>query len=195
MLNDPIREIDSTRRKATKELDSKRRALLGQFMTPTRTAVRHSPLRLALLTLRTLALIVIGALNGFAVAAPIQPSDIHVIDGDTIRLRQQKPDVRLVGFNSPETRRAKCDAERALGKKAAGRVRDLISGGKLDFEFVACSCQPGTEGKQTCNYGRRCGTLKVNERDIGELLIAEGLAVPFKCGPTRCPPTPRPWCN
>jgi hypothetical protein len=26
-------------------------------------------------------------------------------------------------------------------------------------------------------------------------LIAEGLAVPFQCGETRCPKTPRPWCE
>ena len=26
-------------------------------------------------------------------------------------------------------------------------------------------------------------------------LIGEGLAVPFKCGTTSCPPTPRPWCG
>ena len=37
MLNDS-RQIDSARRKASKELDSTRRAELGQFMTPTRIA-------------------------------------------------------------------------------------------------------------------------------------------------------------
>src|SRR6185436_11681631 len=146
-------------------------------------------------SLRMLLSIAMGVLTSFAVAAPIQPNDIYVLDGDTIRVHKQKPDVRLVGFNAPETRRAKCDAERALGGKATRRVRDLVGGGKLDFEFVACSCPPGTEGKQSCNWGRRCGTLKVNDRDIGDVLIAEGLAVPFKCGATRCPPTPRPWCN
>jgi endonuclease YncB( thermonuclease family) len=42
-------------------------------------------------------------------------AEVRVIDGDTIRLHQKKPDVRLVGFNAPETRRAQCDAERKLG--------------------------------------------------------------------------------
>jgi hypothetical protein len=27
------------------------------------------------------------------------------------------------------------------------------------------------------------------------MLIEEGLAVPFVCGATHCPKTPRPWCN
>ena len=128
-------------------------------------------------------------------AAPIDPGDVRVIDGDTIRVHQQQPNVRLVGFNAPETRRAACDAERELGAKATRRVRDLVRDGNLHFEFVACSCPAGTEGTPTCNYGRRCGTLKANGSDVGAILIAEGLAVPFQCGANRCPKTPRPWCE
>jgi len=71
---------------------------------------------------------------------------VRVIDGDTIRLHHQKPDVRLVGFNAPETRRAICEAERDLGDKATRRLRDLVRSSKLEFKFVACACQPGTEG-------------------------------------------------
>src|SRR6266478_1145761 len=125
-----------------------------------------------------------------AVAAPIDSADIHVIDGDTIRVHHQKPDVRLVGFNAPETRRAACDAEAELGAKATRRLRELVRTSDLDFDFVPCACQPGTEGTQACNYGRRCGTLKVHGRDVGSILIEEGLAVPFMCGATRCP---RSW--
>ena len=32
-------------------------------------------------------------------------------------------------------------------------------------------------------------------RDVGAILIEEGLAVPFICGATHCPKTPRPWCQ
>ena len=28
------------------------------------------------------------------------------------------------------------------------------------------------------NYGRACGTLRIDGRDVGDILIAEGLAVP-----------------
>lgn len=128
-------------------------------------------------------------------SAPITSDDVRVIDGDTIRLHQQRPDVRLVGFNAPETRRAVCDAERTLGDRATARLRELVRSSKLDFEFVACACSPGTEGSSYCNYGRRCGTLKANGRDVGAILISENLAVPFVCGQTRCPPTPKPWCK
>ena len=128
-------------------------------------------------------------------ATPIDARDIRVIDGDTIRVYHKQPNVRLVGFNAPETRRATCAAERELGDKSTRRVLDLVRAGNLDFEFVSCACSFGTEGTPSCNYGRRCWTLKANGRDVGEILIAEGLAVPFVCGPTRCPRTPKPWCH
>ena len=127
-----------------------------------------------------------------ALAAPVNPDDVRVIDGDTIRVFHNSPNVRLVGFNAPETRRAQCEAERELGAKATRRVRDLVQAGNLDFEFVACACSRGTEGTLSCNHGRRCGTLKANGKDVGEILIAEGLAVSFVCGRLYCPPTPKP---
>ena len=128
-------------------------------------------------------------------AAPVEPADISVIDGDTIRLHHKRPDVRLAGFNAPETRRAVCTSERELGGKATARLRELVRAGSLDFEYLPCACRPGTEGTDACNYGRRCGVLKANGRDVGAILISEKLAVPFQCGTTRCPPTPRPWCE
>ena len=103
--------------------------------------------------------------------------------------------VRLVGFNAPETRRAQCDAEREAGGKATRRVRDLVRAGSLDLSLVACACAPGTQGTQACNYGRSCGTLTAGGKDVGAILIAEGLAVLFVCSGTRCPKTPRPWCD
>jgi endonuclease YncB( thermonuclease family) len=60
-----------------------------------------------------------------ASAEPIESADIRVIDGDTIRVHHKQPNVRLVGFNAPETRRAACDAERELGAKATRRLRDM----------------------------------------------------------------------
>jgi endonuclease YncB( thermonuclease family) len=130
-----------------------------------------------------------------AIAEPIDPADIRVIDGDTIRVYRQQPDVRLVGFNAPETRRAACYAERQLGDRATRRLRDLVRAGNLDFQYVACACPAKTQGTFACNYGRDCGTLLSHGRDVGAILIEEGLAVPFVCGPTRCPATPRPWCE
>jgi len=64
-----------------------------------------------------------------SLAEPINSDDIRVIDGDTIRVYHQQPNVRLVGFNAPETRRAECDAERELGAKATRRLRDIMRAG------------------------------------------------------------------
>jgi len=140
-------------------------------------------------------LLLLLILSTSSLAEPIEPSDIRVIDGDTVRVFHQQPNVRLVGFNAPETRRAERQAEAELGAKATRRLRDLIREGQLDFIYVRCSCPAGTEGTFACNYGRDCGTLRSNGRDVGAMLIEEGLAVPFICGATHCPRTPRPWCQ
>lgn len=125
----------------------------------------------------------------------IEADQVRVIDGDTIRVFNQRPNVRLVGFNAPETRNAQCPAERALGDRATRRLRDLVRDSELEFIPVRCACREGTEGTQSCNYGRGCGTLKANGVDVGSILILEGLAVPFVCGETSCPRTPKPWCD
>jgi endonuclease YncB( thermonuclease family) len=119
-----------------------------------------------------------------------------VIDGDTIQIFGVEPNVRLVGFDAPETWRPDCEAERELGLKATARLRELVRGGHLSFEYVRCSC-PERIGTHWCNYGRDCGTLKSNGRDVGAILIEEDLAVPFVCGATRCPTKAHPswWCK
>jgi endonuclease YncB( thermonuclease family) len=148
-----------------------------------------------LVTIASALLAMMTVWSSAVLSGPITSHDVRVIDGGTIRLHQQRPDVRLVGFNAPETHRAVCEAERALGDKATARLRDLVRSIKLDFEFVTCACTPGTEGTLSCNYGRCCGTLKANGRGVGAIPISETLAVPFVCGQTRWPPTPKPGCK
>ena len=60
-----------------------------------------------------------------AVGEPIDPDDVRVIDGDTIRVYHKQPNVRLVGFNAPETRRAACAAERELAQLEQNRPSDI----------------------------------------------------------------------
>ena len=137
-----------------------------------------------------------GSVAFFAQAEQVDrlsPARISVVDGDTVRVGGRL--TRLVGFNTPETFEPACAAERRLGKHAEARLRDLVRSGNVGFAEVACACQPGTEGTARCNYGRACGVLHVDGRDVGETLMAEGLAVRFVCGGTGCPPTPRPWCS
>jgi endonuclease YncB( thermonuclease family) len=126
-------------------------------------------------------------------ASPIELGAIEVVDGDTIRAGGRT--YRLVGFDTAETgSRARCESERALAAAASRRLSQLVAGGGLDLEQVACACKPGTEGTRACNHGRSCGVLKVRGRDVGALLIEEGLARPFVCGTTSCPPQ-QGWCS
>jgi endonuclease YncB( thermonuclease family) len=127
-------------------------------------------------------------------ASQFSTQSFSITDGDTIRMSDGTP-VRLVGFNTPEKFEPKCDREAALGNRATERLRELVSSGRAAVTRIACSCPPGTEGTDRCNHGRSCGILKVDGRDVGQTLISEGLAVPFVCGPTSCPRTPRPWCG
>ena len=117
----------------------------------------------------------------------------NVIDGDTVRLRGRS--FRLVGFNTPETgRNAQCAYENELGYRATARLQSLIrTATRVELTPVACACPPGTHGTSACNYGRSCGILYADGQDVGSILIAEGLARPYACGPTSCPRRHQ-WC-
>lgn len=118
-----------------------------------------------------------------------------VTDGDTIHISGEAKGTRLVGFNTPEKFSPQCDREEQLGHRATSRLKELVSTAKISLTKVPCSCRPGTHGTYKCNYGRSCAILKANGRNVGDILVAEGLAAPFECGSTGCPPTPRPWCG
>ncbi|MCJ9720123.1 thermonuclease family protein [Agrobacterium sp. BETTINA12B] len=127
-------------------------------------------------------------------ASQFSSQSFTITDGDTIRMGDGTP-VRLAGFNAPEVFHPQCDSEAALGNKATERLKQLVASGSTSLTRIACSCPPGTEGTDMCNFGRSCGILKVDGQDVGQTLISEGLAVPFMCGRTSCPKTPRPWCG
>jgi len=128
-----------------------------------------------------------------AVADVVEPQQVRVIDGDTIALNGKT--IHLVGFIAPETQDARCNTERDLGDKAAKRLRDLVGASSLDFSLVMCPCPAATLGKWFCNFGRTCGPLKANGRDVGDVLVEEGLAATYSCGKAGCPKTTRLWCR
>ena len=70
-----------------------------------------------------------------------------------------------------------------MAARATWRLRQIIrTGDDIDLQLVECSCRPGTEGTRWCNYGRACGYLTVDGRDVGDTLIAENLAHPLTAG-------------
>jgi hypothetical protein len=126
-----------------------------------------------------------------SVAAPWS-SGIQVVDGDTVRSGGEI--YRLVGFNTPESGfHARCGRERALASEATARLRELVDESDVELSLAACACAPGTEGTDACNYGRLCGRLKADGRDVGPILIAEGLAETYTCWATACPRR-KDWC-
>lgn len=144
-----------------------------------------------------LAVLVVAALLQTEIDTRTQTSlgvaSISAIDGDTVRANGQV--YRLVGFDTPESgSRARCDRERKLAEAATNRLRHLIASGQPALERVPCSCAAGTEGTQQCNHGRLCARLQAEGRDVGTILISEGLARRYVCGQAGCPRR-QSWCN
>ena len=122
----------------------------------------------------------------------INPFEITVIDGDTIKARGRT--IRLVGFDAPEAgSQAKCSREREIGVRAATQLKTLIAGGGLELRLVPCACHPGTDVAPECNNGGACGQLFSYGRDIGALMIQYVLARPYVCSTGACPPRGS-WC-
>jgi hypothetical protein len=131
--------------------------------------------------------LILAFVASIANAPPLDPGQI------VTRFRVAGETFRLVGFDAPETYRARCASERELGNRATFRLRQLVATGGLDLERVPCACRTGTEGTPRCNYGRSCGVLRARGQDVGALLIAEGLAHVYVCGRTSCPAR-EAWC-
>jgi endonuclease YncB( thermonuclease family) len=89
-----------------------------------------------------------------------------VVDGDTIH--HDGVIIRIAGIDAPETHRAKCESERALGMRATRRLLELVNAGP--FEIVR-------KGRRdTDKYGRKLRALERDGSSLGDILIAEGLA-------------------
>jgi micrococcal nuclease len=107
-------------------------------------------------------------------------SNIRVIDGDTFEDMSADITYRLVNIDTPETgSRARCAAERELGDRATRTARDLITNAHA-FETRPTG--------RIDRYGRTIAYVRVDGRDLGETLIADGLARPWRG-------RREPWCN
>lgn len=89
-----------------------------------------------------------------------------VVDGDTVWL--DGVNLRLQSFDTPEPYRQICGGERevALAKRASGRLLDLLNSNPTAVETFGLH-----------NTGERTlATIRVGARDVGDILIEEGLA-------------------
>ncbi|MDY0241975.1 MAG: thermonuclease family protein [Rhodospirillaceae bacterium] len=98
-------------------------------------------------------------------------AELKVVDGDTLR---RGPDLlRLQDIDAPETYEPRCPAELRRGKQATARLNELVRSAR--------KVRVVESGKRD-RYGRLLVTLLVDGRDVGDILIAEGLAVPWENG-------------
>jgi endonuclease YncB( thermonuclease family) len=160
-------------------------AALAWFAWPRREANRPQPV-----TAKPQPVTILG--GGKIISGSLSPGEAQVVDGRTISVRGQL--YRLVGFDAPETGlAARCPRERELASRAAARMRQLVSQSGLRLQRVPCACPPGTEGTPNCDNAGWCAVLTVGGHDVGPILITEGLARPYVCGRTSCPPR-QGWC-
>lgn len=89
-----------------------------------------------------------------------------VVDGDTVWIEGEK--IRLANIDAPEPA-GRCVEERIVGARATVRLAELLASGELRIE---------REGVD--RYGRTLATLKVDDVDVGAVLITEGLARRWK---------------
>ncbi len=116
-----------------------------------------------------------------SITAPAsQSANWRVIDGDTFEDLETGERYRLENIDTPETGgRARCAAERQLGDRATRQARALITSADiLDVRRTG----------RIDRYDRIIAFIEVDGRDLGELLIAEGLARPWRG-------RREPWCD
>lgn len=99
-----------------------------------------------------------------------------VVDGDTFWIGGQK--VRIADIDAPETHDYRCRSELKLGERAARDLQALLNSG-------AVTMTPIDRNRDV--YGRLLRNVRVNGRDVGEALIADGVARAYAGGR-------RPWC-
>lgn len=91
------------------------------------------------------------------------PRDNCVVDGDTFWLGREK--FRLANIDAPELSEPRCSSERRLARKATRRLFQLLVGQELTIE------RQGLD-----KYGRTLALVTASGRDVGEVLVSEGLA-------------------
>lgn len=150
--------------------------------------------------MRRLSLALMLALSacagGPAIAETVAGDRITVIDGDTVALPCDRPGrgcaekLRLWNIDAPETFRSRCESEHSLGLKAKARMRALIAGRAVSIE----RCEAVT-GRCKDHFGRTLGRLIVEAGDVGQILVAEGLALPWQAGAAARADRLAAWCG
>ncbi|MBN9018701.1 MAG: thermonuclease family protein [Rhizobiales bacterium] len=140
---------------------------------------------------RLAAALVAAALPLAAHAEAIDGDWIVIIDGDTVALPCAAPSkgcaekIRFIDIDAPETFRPHCENERRVGLEAKARVAVLLRGATVYVE---------RSGRQD-RYGRTLANLTTAEGDLGEALLREGMAMPYRPGAEAKAERIAHWCE
>ncbi len=91
--------------------------------------------------------------------------DNCVIDGDTFLFNGER--ILIADIDAPETKLAKCDAERSRGSYAKARLRELLNAGK--FTLV------DSKGGFADDEAGKPRVVMRGGRSLGDILVSEGL--------------------
>lgn len=105
-----------------------------------------------------------------------------IVDGDIIALGLER--IRILNIDAPETFDSRCTDELLLGLKTKQRLAALLRSGQVEVE---------RQGRD--RYGRTLARLSMDGRDVGETLIREGLALPWRDGAQARIDRQRLWCR
>lgn len=104
---------------------------------------------------------------------PPLPANVRVIDGDTFAIG--KKSWRVLGYNTPEIYRPKCNEELALGIRAKNLFENLLKHPSARIDY----------SDRTDVYGRGLARVFVLNHDMADILVPMGLAHKSK----------GVWCN
>lgn len=127
------------------------------------------------------AIAVLGLPSAPARSETVAADLIRVIDGDTVEVAGER--IRLVEPDAPEIAKPRCNSELAKGLLASGRLRQLLKG-QVRIE----------RSGRTDRYGRALASLLVPNGNVADILIREGLAIPYKPGPDAYRERAAHWC-
>lgn len=96
---------------------------------------------------------------------------IHITDGDTIRLEDGER-IRILPIDTPEISHPRCENEFRLGLAAKARIAAIIAPA-ADVSIIR-------HGKD--RFGRTLAHVLADGRDVGDQLMREGIALPYRPG-------------
>jgi endonuclease YncB( thermonuclease family) len=136
------------------------------------------------LLVRIVAALVLAVVGAFAAGSSSGPAEsfparaCSAVDGDTIRCGRER--IRISNIDTPELgSHARCAAEAELADRAKRFTAERLAAGPIEIRRDV--------ERPRDRYGRTLATVRAQEADLGEALVAAGLA-------RRWDGRRHPWC-